>query len=114
MNGDWLTKREFANYAGWTERYVEKHAAAGDIRTRPTGRNGRNGKPALEYAARSLPPEGQRKLLDRGFAAMVHVPSTTVSSESQGSLFNARRTEDEEEERILGRAGETAGGGAAV
>lgn len=71
---DWLSKQEVAALTGWSPRHIERLAADGDLRTRPSNIRSGNGKPVKEYAGSSLPSEFQMKRLHQRMASQALVP----------------------------------------
>lgn len=65
MNDRWLDRSEVQSLTGWSLRTIQSKVKNGSLVSRTTERNERNGQPAREYSALSLPPEFQVKLAKR-------------------------------------------------
>lgn len=70
---DWLRFDELKALTGWSERTIHRKKSSGELRSRAGEKSG-NGKPAVEYAAASLPAEFLLKRMSAKMASAALVP----------------------------------------
>jgi len=69
-----ISRREVEQLTGWDRSTVFRKHKSGEIKSRPTGEQGSNGKPVLEYYVSSLPADSQLKWMQRKMSSQALVP----------------------------------------